>query len=442
MPRDPPFVYLYPLSNYQQGSKAPLLEKDSSVKERMIRMAELYKQFGMRRVVEGLLLAHDHCHPHVLLLQIGNTYFKLPGGRLRVGEHETDGLRRKLNNKLGTPVAESSVNWQIGELISTWWRPNFETIQYPYIPPHVGKPKECRKIFLTQLPPTGTLGVPKNLKLLAVPLFELYDNAHRYGPVIASLPQLLARIKFVYCDQNAQPLRNPHIVAYQLTNIDVHRNLEERKQGKDTKIENGDTKLQPTPLQPPFGNHINNMNNDNHLNHNGMDMNQHQIAAASTRMEVDQAASTMAISQLSSAPMSIPPSNPNMLMQMAQQQQQHQQQHPNSGNPAAAHSVGGVNPLLGYRPTPGLFGNVYNAQNMFQRQLQLQQLYAAQAQAQAQAGILRMPQHTLRAPNARIILTPTTPQHNPLTMQPMTNVNPGTTQPPPLPPPHGNNTHE
>ena len=79
MPRDPPVVYLYPLSNYQQGSKGPLLEKDSSVKERMLRMADLYKKFGMRRVVEGLLIAHEHSHPHVLLLQIGNTYFKLLG---------------------------------------------------------------------------------------------------------------------------------------------------------------------------------------------------------------------------------------------------------------------------------------------------------------------------------------------------------------------------
>ena len=77
MPRDPPVVYLYPLSNYQQGAKGPLLEKDSSVKERMLRMADLYKKFGMRRVVEGLLIAHEHSHPHVLLLQIGNTYFKL-----------------------------------------------------------------------------------------------------------------------------------------------------------------------------------------------------------------------------------------------------------------------------------------------------------------------------------------------------------------------------
>ena len=85
MPREAPVLYLYPLSNYQQGTKGPLLEKDSSVKERMLRMGDLYKKFGMRRVVEGLLIAHQHSHPHVLLLQIGNTYFKL----LRPTPHST-----------------------------------------------------------------------------------------------------------------------------------------------------------------------------------------------------------------------------------------------------------------------------------------------------------------------------------------------------------------
>eukprot|EP01084_Bolivina_argentea_P228622 386101_1 len=261
MPRDPPVVYLYPLSNYQQGSKGPLLEKDSSVKERMLRMSDLYKKFGMRRVVEGLLIAHSHSHPHVLLLQIGNTYFKLPGGRLRVGEHETDGLRRKLTNKLGTPNGDSTINWQIGELVSTWWRPNFETVMYPYIPPQVATPKECRKIFLTQLPPTGILGVPKNLKLLAVPLFELYDNAHRYGPVIASLPQLLARVKFIFCDHNAQPLINLHIKAYQITNIQIYNKIQKiKKKKKNKKVINNNNQNQ------------NNNNNDELDNDNDINM--------------------------------------------------------------------------------------------------------------------------------------------------------------------------
>ena len=44
----------------------------------------------MRTSVEAILLVHEHNHPHILLLQIGNSFFKLPGGRLKPGE---DGAR-------------------------------------------------------------------------------------------------------------------------------------------------------------------------------------------------------------------------------------------------------------------------------------------------------------------------------------------------------------
>ena len=35
--------------------------------------------------------------------------------------------------------------------------------------------------------------MPKNMKLLAIPLFELYDNAARYGPQLSAIPHLLSR---------------------------------------------------------------------------------------------------------------------------------------------------------------------------------------------------------------------------------------------------------
>ncbi|KAK1088020.1 hypothetical protein LTR48_002038 [Friedmanniomyces endolithicus] len=50
---------------------------------------------------------------------------------------------------------------------------------YPYLPPHVSRPKEVKKLYLIELPRTKVLSVPKNMKLLAVPLFELYDNSQR-----------------------------------------------------------------------------------------------------------------------------------------------------------------------------------------------------------------------------------------------------------------------
>lgn len=71
-------INLYNLeTNYTFGIKDALLEKDTSVAARMQRMQQNYEQEGMRRSVEGVMLVHQHNHPHVLLLQIGGTFFKL-----------------------------------------------------------------------------------------------------------------------------------------------------------------------------------------------------------------------------------------------------------------------------------------------------------------------------------------------------------------------------
>lgn len=44
--------------------------------------------------------------------------------------------------------------------------------------------------------------MPKNMKLLAVPLFELYDNTARYGPQLSAIPHLLSRYNFEFVDED------------------------------------------------------------------------------------------------------------------------------------------------------------------------------------------------------------------------------------------------
>jgi cleavage and polyadenylation specificity factor subunit 5 len=72
---------------------------------------------------------------------------------------------------------------------------------YPFLPGHVSRPKELKKLYLIQLPRTKVLSVPKNMKLLAVPLFELYDNTARYGPQLSAIPHLLSRYNFEFVDE-------------------------------------------------------------------------------------------------------------------------------------------------------------------------------------------------------------------------------------------------
>ena len=206
-------VNLYPLTNYTFGTKDPLFEKDPSVPARFQRMRDEYDKYGMRRSVDGVLLVHEHGLPHVLLLQLGTTFFKLPGGELNPGEDEVgrrdtvdyvndnlskvEGLRRLMTETLGRSDG-TATDWTIEDTIGNWWRPNFEPAQYPYIPPHITKPKEHRKLFLVQLNEKAYFAVPRNYKLVAAPLFELYDNAQGYGPIISSLLQALGRFNFIY----------------------------------------------------------------------------------------------------------------------------------------------------------------------------------------------------------------------------------------------------
>ncbi|MED6174533.1 Pre-mRNA cleavage factor Im subunit 2 [Stylosanthes scabra] len=193
-----PAVNTYSLSNYSYlTTKHPKIHKHTSHADPFDRMKLNYMKDGMRTSVEGILVVYERNHPHLLLLrQIENTSYKLPGGRLKPGENEIEGLKRKLTSKLGSNSPDQVPEWKIGERVATWWRPNFEDVMYPYCPPHITKPKECKMIYMVHLSEKECFEVPKNIKLVAVPMFELYDNIQNYGAVLSSIPQQLSRFQF------------------------------------------------------------------------------------------------------------------------------------------------------------------------------------------------------------------------------------------------------
>lgn len=73
----PKTIRLYPLSNYTFGTKDGQPEEDPSVLARLKRLEEHYNEHGMRRTSEAILVCHEHNHPHILMLQIANAFFKL-----------------------------------------------------------------------------------------------------------------------------------------------------------------------------------------------------------------------------------------------------------------------------------------------------------------------------------------------------------------------------
>ncbi|WWD19255.1 hypothetical protein CI109_103713 [Kwoniella shandongensis] len=201
----------YPLGGYTFIEREAQPEEDNSVTARLKRLEEQYGETGVRRSVEAIMIVNNHGFPHVLVLQVANAFYKLPGGYLDPAESDAPGLITRLNEQLGVPVIQHSndgtatkpkqlwvkppgnEDWKVKECLSVWYRPNFDTFFYPYVPAHISKPKECKKLYLVSLPPSKTFAVPVNMKLHAIPVFEFYDNAARYGPQFAGIPYLLSK---------------------------------------------------------------------------------------------------------------------------------------------------------------------------------------------------------------------------------------------------------
>lgn len=288
----------------QTFTQAP---KDNSALGKLMRLKKRFDREGGNTVrsVEGVLLFHEHGHPHVLLCKhtaVAHTAtqseqahpstqhnpavitYSLPGGKCKRDESEVECLLRKLGRKLmGLPKAPlqattiradgaappdptgnlvvqdddsyltgvssatnpaspprqlSSANpdpsaapiqqsagvakyFRVGEVLSQWYRPNFDRLLFPYVPPHITSVKERKTLFVVHVDPTARFTInhsgiqaPQNprdprrrhtsdpsesFEILAVPLFELYQNSQKYGPVIQSIPDAVSRFHVNFC---------------------------------------------------------------------------------------------------------------------------------------------------------------------------------------------------------------------------------------------------
>ena len=84
------------------------------------------------------------------------------------------------------------------------------------------------------------------MKLLAVPLFELYDNTARYGPQLSSIPHYLSRYRFEFVDEDGnvssvmpggEGTPGPEVAIKVLADGTVKD--EKDDSAEDVKIENG-----------------------------------------------------------------------------------------------------------------------------------------------------------------------------------------------------------
>lgn len=91
------------------------------------------------------------------IILISDSNNNRPGDYLHEDVDEVSGFKTRLSERLapvGSQFSGEGVNddWEIGDTLAQWWRPNFETFMYPFLPGHVTRPKECKKLYFIQLP--------------------------------------------------------------------------------------------------------------------------------------------------------------------------------------------------------------------------------------------------------------------------------------------------
>jgi cleavage and polyadenylation specificity factor subunit 5 len=155
---------------------------------------------GMRRTVRAVMVVHSDSVPHYLVFQqkseSGTLQSFLFGGKLQEGESERDGMARLLKSFILKSKSGDVCEWRVGESLGKFWRPDFDENVYPYIPPHVTRPKEEITLLQIILPPKCVFALRKHVTVTAMPLHDILRDSSKLHPLIGSLPSLTSKYTF------------------------------------------------------------------------------------------------------------------------------------------------------------------------------------------------------------------------------------------------------
>ena len=151
---------------------------------------------GMRRTARAVFITHSNGVPHLIVFKQptadGFAQF-LPGGKLIEGESEREGLSRHLRSLIMKDKSSDSCEWKVGEVISKFYRPEFDERVFPFLPPHVTRPKEEITLLQVVLPPRCVFALREGVTVTAIPVFEILKSPDTFPSLIAALPQLISR---------------------------------------------------------------------------------------------------------------------------------------------------------------------------------------------------------------------------------------------------------
>ena len=186
-------INIYSVNNYTFGNA----EEDSNEKQVKIgkydKMRSLFETQGTVHSVRAVFLIHNKKHPNIFVfLKKSDNSLVIPGGKLEVGEDEEEGLKRVLKEKV-----IPSGDFEILDHICTWYRPQFSSYMYPYLPVHISTPKEIEKWFIVTLNENQKLTIPAKYIIKALPSYEINSN-NSYGTQLSTLPSLLSKFDFSF----------------------------------------------------------------------------------------------------------------------------------------------------------------------------------------------------------------------------------------------------
>jgi hypothetical protein len=167
----------------------------------------------------------NRLNPAILLFEVDEGVYRLPGGNVSVGEGDEEAIHRIFKECFGVTdiergkllvdkckdvidfeqgldvekpsedrilekqryekelLEDRDASFAITDVLFTTYRPHFDNITYPYLAPHIKRPKQTIKTIVLELDASKrVLGVPKNVKLVSVPLFEIFGNK-RFGGI-------------------------------------------------------------------------------------------------------------------------------------------------------------------------------------------------------------------------------------------------------------------
>ena len=174
---------IYGIENYKIDKRPVKVKKEEKpFEQQMTKLREINESTHLpKKSVYGVILIHQNNFPHLFIYQKQSKQnvkenIQLVGGKINNGEEPIEGLKRKMKKQLNV---DDLKHYQIGELLGTFYRINYSSNLYPYLPSHVHSPKEIISLYMIHINESCNFKIAEGDDISSIPFFNLYNNTRR-----------------------------------------------------------------------------------------------------------------------------------------------------------------------------------------------------------------------------------------------------------------------